>query len=125
LLAWFFYDSQLLNISLNFKAMNDGQVAVLELRRLLYELKDQRPDICVRFRLLGDMWQTSFHHVKSLTERGVILTNESKNETIAIMDLREVVQFELDARYQNYHPHNHYSIETTMNISERQVNSGH
>jgi hypothetical protein len=105
--------------------MNDGQVAVLELRRLLYELKDQRPDICVRFRLLGDMWQTSFHHVMSLTERGVILANENKNETIAIMDLREVVQFELDARYQNYHPHNHYAVETTMNISERHANSGH
>jgi hypothetical protein len=105
--------------------MNDGQVAVLELRRLLYELKDQRSDICVRFRLLGEMWQASFMHVLSLTERGVILANETSNHKIAIIDLREVMQFELDARYQNYHPHNHYSVETTMNVSERHAGLGH
>lgn len=102
--------------------MLEGQVQVLELRRLLYELKDQRPDICVRFRLLGEMWQKSFMHVLKLTENGVIMVSDRNNETVAINDIREIIQFELDARYQNYHPHNHYTVEPTMNISERHAN---
>ena len=104
--------------------MQEGQVQVLELRRLLYELKDQRPDICVRFRLIGELWQPSFLRVTKLTENGVELFNENSNRLVAIKDLREVVQFELDARYQNYHPHNHYQIEPTMTITERHANSG-
>lgn len=99
--------------------MQEGQIQVLELRRLLYELKDQRPDICVRFRLLGEMWQPSFSRVFKLTESGVILINEK--DVIEVKDLREIIQFELDARYQNYHPYNHYSLEPIMNISERHV----
>jgi hypothetical protein len=104
--------------------MQESQVQFLELRRLLYELKDQRPDICVRFRLIGEMWQNSFSRVIKLTENGVVLMNESNNQAVVIKDLRELVQFEIDARYQNYHPHNHYNLETIMNITERHVSSG-
>lgn len=104
--------------------MPEGQVQILELRRLLYELKDQRPDICVRFRLLGEMWQPSFARVFRLTEEGVFLLNDSNKQLIEVKDLREVIQFELDARYQNYHPHNHYSMEPIMNITERHVSNG-
>lgn len=104
--------------------MQEGKIQILELRRLLYELKDQRPDICVRFRLLGDKWQPNFARVIKLTEEGVVLMDESNNQAIIVQDLREVVQFEIDARYQNYHPHNHYSLETIMNITERHVSSG-
>jgi hypothetical protein len=100
--------------------MQEQQIQVLELRRLLYELKDQRPDICVRFRLLAEMWYPSFAKVIKLTEEGVVLLNEHDNQAIAIKDLREIVQFELDARYQNYHPHNHYRIQSTMHIAEKQ-----
>jgi hypothetical protein len=103
--------------------MQDGQVQVLELRRLLYELKDQRPDICVRFRLIGEMWQPNFAQVIKLTEEGVVLLNEKTNEPFAVRDLREIVQFELDARYQNYHPHFHYDVQPHLNITERHVSS--
>lgn len=104
--------------------MPQDQIQVLEVRRLLYELKDQRPDICVRFRLLGEKWQSSFLRIIRLTEEGVVLLNENSNQTIDIKDLREVVQFEIDHRYQNYHPHNHYNIEPALKISERYVNTG-
>jgi hypothetical protein len=104
--------------------MQDNQIQALELRRLLYELKDQRPDICIRLRLIGEMWQPSFTRVIKLTEEGVVLLNDHNNQAVVVKDLREVVQFEIDARYQNYHPHNHYNLETTMHISERHVNTG-
>jgi hypothetical protein len=101
-----------------------GPVEVLELRRLLYELKDQRSDICIRFRLIGEMWQPSFSRVIKLIESGVVLLNEENNLAVSIKDLREVVQFEIDARYQNFHPHNHYDLEPSMNVSERHLNLG-
>src|SRR5690349_14020050 len=104
--------------------MQHFEVQHLELRRLLYELKDQRSDICVRFRLIGEMWQSSFARVIKLTEHGVVLLNESNRQAVAVKDLREVTQFEIDAPYQNYQPQNHYSVEPTMNVTERHVSSG-
>jgi hypothetical protein len=104
--------------------MSDSEIQVLELRRLLYELKDQRPDICIRFRLIGEMWQSSFSKVDKLTESGVILTSEATGLCVEIKDLREIVQFEIDGKYQNYLPHYHYNVTPTMNISERHFRSG-
>ena len=104
--------------------MKDFAIPILELRRVLYELKDQRPDICIRLRLIGDMWQSSFSRVLKLSENGVILFNEQNNQAIAIKDLIEVVQFEIDAPYQNYQPHNHYTLESTLNVTERHLPFG-
>jgi hypothetical protein len=99
--------------------MKDGMIQLLELRRLLYEFKDLQPDVCIRFRLVGEMWQTSFAKVLKLTEEGVILLNERTSIASDIKDLREIVQFELDARYQNYHPHFHYQVQQAVPIVER------
>lgn len=104
--------------------MHEGNIPLLELRRFLYELKDQRPDVCVRFRIIGEMWQSHFFKVVKLTESGAVLMNETTNQAMVIKDLREVVQFEIDSPYQNYQPHNHYTMEPSMKITERHVNSG-
>lgn len=101
-----------------------NRVAILELRRLLFELKELRPDIYVRFRLLGEMWQTSFAQVIKLTERGVIICNESMNEVRVINDLNSIVQFELDSTFQQYQPHNHYSVEPFMSIANDYASTG-
>jgi hypothetical protein len=92
----------------------NNQVPVLELRRLLFELKDLRPDICVRFRLMGEMWQTSHMRVVGLTEKGASLNDESTNKLIFIQDLNNVMQFELDRSFQQYQAHCHYSIDPAL-----------
>jgi hypothetical protein len=99
--------------------MNYRQILEHELRRLLYELKDKRPDICIRFRLMGQMWQSEFWRVVALTENGVALINAPSNQICIVKNLREVVQFEIDSRYQNFHPHDHYSVPSTINVKER------
>jgi hypothetical protein len=86
-------------------------VAVLELRRLLYAVKDLRPDICVRFRLIGQMWQTNFLQIISLTEKGVTLNDENGNKLVFIQDLADVMQFELDYSFQQYQAHCHYLVD--------------
>jgi hypothetical protein len=103
--------------------MNYSQIREYELRQLLYELKDKRPDICIRFRLIGQMWQSEFWRVVTLTENGVALINASNNQICIVNDLREVVQFEIDSRYQNFHPHDHYSIPSSINVKEKYADS--
>lgn len=85
-------------------------IPVFGLRRLLYDLKDLRPAVCIRFRILGRMWQPHFSKVVEMTEQGVILQNE-KQLSLLIHDLRSVVQFEIDSSFQNLEPHFHYNVE--------------
>ena len=42
------------------------------LRKLLFEVKDRRPDVCFRFRLMGEMWQPNFSRIYEIWEKGVI-----------------------------------------------------
>jgi hypothetical protein len=90
---------------------NDQRVSVTEFKRLLFSLRDLRPDICVRFRILGEMWQTNHMRVIALTENGVVLNDEKGNKLIFIQDLNKVIQFELDHAFQQYQPHFHYTVE--------------
>jgi hypothetical protein len=90
--------------------MTDKAVSVLELKRLLVELCDKRPDICIRFRLLGEMWFQHFMRIVLVTEEGVILNNEVSNKLFRVRDLANVMQFEIDRRFQNFRPHYHYDI---------------
>jgi hypothetical protein len=70
------------------------KVAVIELRRLLFELNDHRPDICVRYRLLGQMWAANFFRVILLTDKGVLLNDETSGKFLKVSDQSQIVQFE-------------------------------
>ena len=86
-------------------------VSVLQLRRLLHALNDSRPDICVRFRLIGEMWQTNHLRVIQIGEKGVVLNDEGSTKMIVIQNLNNVMQFELDRAFQQYEPHFHYNVD--------------
>lgn len=86
------------------------KVAVLELRRLLTELKEHRPDIYIRYRLMGQMWAEKFLRVVAVSDRGVILHDEESSKQVTIPDLSKVMQFELDKSFQTYQPHNHFDV---------------
>ena len=91
-------------------------VSVLELKRLLIDLRDKRPDICVRFRLLGEMWFPHFMRIIIVTERGVLLNNEVSDQLVRVYDLGNVMQFEIDHTFQNFKPHFHYSINHSEKV---------
>jgi len=91
-------------------------IHVLELRRLLYELKDRRPDICVRFRLIGEMWQPSFLQLFKFTENGVVLVHPTTNQHVLVSDLYKVIQFEVESTFQMYRPHFHYKVEPLTEV---------
>ena len=90
-----------------------AEITVLELRRLLIELRDKRPDICIRFRLLGEMWFVHFMRIILIAGKGVILNNEVSNKLVRVTDLSNVIQFEIDHRFQNYRPYYHYTVKNS------------
>jgi hypothetical protein len=85
-------------------------ISVLELKRLLVDLKEKRPDICVRYRLLGEMWVVNSMRVIKVTEKGVMLNDEQKNLLISLPDLSSIMQFEIDAPFMGFQPHFHYNV---------------
>lgn len=89
----------------------NNQISVTELKRLLHAIKDSRPDICLRFRLAGEMWQNSHLKLLDVSEKGVVLNDAHLNKLIYIRDLNKVMQFELDEAFQQYQPHFHYSVK--------------
>ncbi len=87
-----------------------SKISVLELKRLLIEIKEYRPDICVRYRLLGEMWNPSFMKVIWVSARGILLRDAPCNRLISLSDLGMVMQFELDNRFRDVQPHFHYEV---------------
>lgn len=91
-----------------------NQIPILEFKRLLHQLRDLRPDIGIRIRLMGEMWQTSHHHILQVTEKGVALHEEETKRLVIVADLGQVMQFELDQSFQHYEPHFHYSVDPAL-----------
>jgi hypothetical protein len=87
-----------------------ANISVLELTRLLIDLSDKRPDICIRFRLIGEMWFTHFMRIVLVSNGGVVLNNEVSSELVAVRDVTQVMQFEIDHRFQNFRPYFHYNV---------------
>lgn len=95
--------------------MNDPtqKIPVLALKRLLVELNEHRPDICFRYRLIGQMWVNHFLRVVKVTGNGILLNDDSSNTITTIADLSHVMQFEIDKPFQIYQPYFHYDVVTT------------
>jgi hypothetical protein len=103
----------------NFKVLQKRPdvISVLELKKLMVELKDKRPDICVRFRLLGEMWAQNFMRVLHVSEKKVMLNDEVANKLVILPDLSNIMQFELENRFQNYQPFFHYDVIPDAELS--------
>lgn len=90
---------------------NKNQISVLELRRLLNTIVDNRLDSCFHYRLLGEMWEPNFLRVVEVTDKGVLLLDETNNTFKCVGDLSQIMQFEIDVAVHNFIPHNHYGIQ--------------
>ena len=89
-------------------------ISVVELRRLMVDLAEKRPDICIRFRLLGEMWNANFMQVMRVPDKGVVLLDQSKS-LFSINDLNFVMQFEIDRTFQSFQPYYHYEVTPEYN----------
>jgi hypothetical protein len=94
--------------------MNKTLISVLELRRLMVDLAEKRPDICIRFRFLGELWNVQFMRVMRLGEKGALLFDET-DSLVSVSDLNFIMQFEIDKPFQGFQPHYHYEVTPTFN----------
>lgn len=89
--------------------VNKTLISVLELRRLMVDLVEKRPDICIRFRLLRELWNVYFLQILRVTGKGALFFDENNN-LVSISDLNFVMQFEIDRRFQGFQPYYHYEV---------------
>lgn len=80
-----------------------------QLRQLLIALSEHASHTCVRVRLVGQMWGTQFMRVVSVSEDRALFNDETNNKLISIA-LNNVMQVEIDHKYRDFQPHNHYTI---------------
>jgi hypothetical protein len=90
--------------------MSINTVSTLSFRRLLHEIRDNQPDVSVRLRHLGKMWMTNFSVLVKVTDKGAIFADRATGEFTYVADLNSIVQFEIDSRFREYHPHFHYEL---------------
>jgi hypothetical protein len=91
---------------------NDSKnaITIFQLKRLIYDLKHKQSYTCMRLRLLGEMWETSFLQIVSINEDTAIFSTESTGKFLIIERVANIMQFEIDHGFQNYKPHYHYNV---------------
>jgi len=89
---------------------NNNLISPLELKRLLLEIMEKRPDICFRYRLLGEMWSPNFLRILYVGEHSAMFNDERFGKLISLSDLSAIMQFEIDAPFQGFQPYFHYHV---------------
>lgn len=92
-------------------------ISVIDLRRLLTDLHEKRQDVCIRYRMLGELWMPNFMSVFHVSEKGVMLIDEVNHMHISIIDLANVMQFEIDQPFQGFHPYFHYEVQPLLDYN--------
>jgi hypothetical protein len=88
-------------------------LSVQDLKHLLSEILDQRPDISIRYRLMGEMWNTSFMRIVFTTDSGAFFRDDKHNRLVHLSKLNSIIQFELNNRFRDFLAHVHYDIIPT------------
>jgi hypothetical protein len=91
-----------------------NSITTFYLRNLLSDLGGRRMQVGIRFRMLGEMWKPHFMRLVRLTDRGAIFVDESTEEFVFVSELNDIVQFEIDDRFQELQPHFHYEVTTSQ-----------
>lgn len=88
-----------------------GVVTTTQLKALLTELAGEPSGVCIRTRLIGEMWHPNFMHVLMITKTGVIILNDDVlRKAVTILRVDDIIQFEIDRKFQIYEPHFHYDV---------------
>lgn len=96
----------------------NGGVTTLEFKRIIFELCEHSPHTKIRLRLMGKMWDRDFLQVIDITgQNALILRDSHQMKKISIND---VIQFELEHKFQDFKPNYHYSVGVAFNAYSKQ-----
>ena len=90
--------------------MINKTISISELTRLLYDVREKQPDISVRLRFIGEMWQQNFLRIFTISDEELVLSSESTGMLFRIRDIGTIMQFELDHNFQQFLAYYHYDV---------------
>jgi hypothetical protein len=82
-------------------------ISVFDLKRLLVQMTSS--SINFRYRPIGEMWKRNLMKVSMVRETSVMLYEE-KNGKYHLVNLNDIMQFEIDERLSTLLPHTHYEV---------------
>ncbi len=91
------------------KIASDKKISSVELKRLLVNIHSYSDSVGFRCRPIGEMWMKNHAKVSSVEGITALLYDEKETKYYTV-NLNKVMQFDLDERFQNYHPHHHYDV---------------
>ena len=80
----------------------------LELKQLMLNLT-RVPNVCFRFRLLGEMWMKNLMQVTAVNEKTALFFDEVDTKYYLVR-INNIMQFEIDGRFHNFQPFFHYNV---------------
>jgi hypothetical protein len=83
-------------------------ISSVELKQLLV-LLSQSSSICFRFRAIGEMWMKNHMKVTNVSDDSALFYDEGETKYYLIK-INNIMQFDIDNRIHNYHPHFHYNV---------------
>lgn len=89
--------------------MRSQHITTLQLKRLLVELLEHAQETSIRVRVMGELWQTHFMRVVNVSHDRFLLNDEIGNRLVSFL-FSSIIQIEMDHRFQQYEPYNHYDV---------------
>lgn len=80
-----------------------------EIRWLLVEMKDSKPEIRVKFRLSTGGWQPAFYKLTHVDEMNVVYIDERRNQMRSV-PLSDIAQFTIDKMFRKMQPYVFYDV---------------
>lgn len=84
-------------------------ISLLELKLLVKSIITKHANIRIKCMLEGDKWG-DFLSVKMVTEKGLILGDDSRNRIRSIKFIDHVVKFVIDQPFDSYNPNLAYVV---------------
>jgi hypothetical protein len=94
------------------------KVSVAELRRLFFDIRDRRPDVRVRVRILGKMWAESFCSIDFISGGQVVLFDSTEDHYHYVNNINDIIQFELECPFLGYIAFYHYEVVGVLNAAD-------
>jgi hypothetical protein len=100
-------------------------IPVPQFQQLLSQLHSTRPDICIRYRLIGEMWSSRFLSVYHVSNKGALFLDPSSNRIFSVAEFGNIMQFEIDKSFAGLQPYFHYEINPLVNAAKDDLPVAH
>jgi hypothetical protein len=80
-----------------------------QMRWLLVDMKDEHPDLGVKFKIIDHGWQSTFYRMIHVSETHVVLMDEKSNQ-LKMVSLTEILQFSINRAFKKMAAHSYFQV---------------